>query len=159
MTATGCKDSAPKPAATAGSSAPVATTAPTASAPTAIKDPDGRYKLFSDPRIKNAPAAGFKVGNGQVFSVEYPSGTDTVFYDLSFVDRDGVVRPAKSSSLVTKDQMLHSSEIVVFDSDADGRPGFMSIHTVGTTKVDDSGKVSGQPVRLGVYAVTIETKK
>ena len=63
--------------------------------------------------------------------MEYASGTDTVFYDLSYVDTDGVVRPVQSSSLATKDQMTHSSNIVVFDSKADGRPGFLSLHTVG----------------------------
>ncbi|MBA3818269.1 MAG: hypothetical protein H0X17_05215 [Deltaproteobacteria bacterium] len=160
MIAAGCKEPSEKPAPNPQSSGPGANTSePRTGASSAIKDPEGRYALFSDPRIKKAPAAGLTIGNGQLFTVEYASGTDVVFYEVFFVDRDGVVRSATRGPLVSTDQMIHSSDIMVFDSAADGRPGFVALHTVGTTKVDDDGKMSGSPVRLGMYAVSIETKK
>lgn len=160
VVAVGCKEPAEKPAPTPSSSGSAApTTAPPAGAPSGIKDPDGTYALFSDPRVKKAPAAGLKIGNGQVVTVEYPSGKDVVFYEVFFVDRDGEVRSATRGPLVSQDELTHSSDITVFESNADGRPGFLALHTVGTTKVDDNGKMSGSPVRLGMYAVTIETKK
>lgn len=160
VVAAGCKEPAEKQASTPPSSGSGASTkASPPGAPSAIQDPEGRYALFSDPRIKQAPAAGMKIGNGQVVTVEYPSGKDVVFYEVFYVDQEGVVRPTTRGPLVSTDQIIHKIDIVVFDSDADGRPGFLALHTVGTTKVDDSGKMSGSPVRLGMYAVTIETKK
>ena len=54
----GCDDPAAKLATTAsGSAAGTNAKAAPATTPAAIKDPDGSYALFSDPRIKKAPAA------------------------------------------------------------------------------------------------------
>ncbi len=62
-----------------------------------IKDPTGYYKYFSDASITKQPQKDAVFGNGQKISIEYDGSKskegegDSVFYQLSYVDKEGNV--------------------------------------------------------------------
>ena len=122
---------------------------------TEMKDPAGFYKPFSDPSITQAPAKEMKIGNGQLVSISYDGskGGPSVFYQLSYVDPDGNVRPMTGGPFDSKGNGVFSHEIKVFTSAANDRPGFMEVSTIKGVGM------SGRPVKLGTYAVIFEVSK
>ncbi len=147
-----CKDTPAPGASTAGPS-------PTGAKATAIQDPAGTYKLFSDPSIRKPPAAGITIGGGEVVTVEWDnSKDDSLFYTVHFVDAEGQVRPAANSVFDAKGSGVFTRDMVIFESNADGRPGFLELHSVTHTKLGSDG-VTGDKVKLGMYPVLIKLKK
>jgi hypothetical protein len=145
--------------------APAASTQATPSAgDVAIKDPAGFYKLFSDASITKPPESNLVFGNGQTFTIEYDGSKskegDSVFYQITYVDPEGSVRPITGGSFDGVTRGTFSTDKKVYESAADGRPGFMEVSVVQNAKVvgGDQG-VTGQNVRLGVYPITIESSK
>ncbi len=120
-----------------------------------FKDPAGYYKIFADPSITSGPTKDMKIGNGQMVSLTYDGskGGPSVFYQLSYVDPQGDVRPMTGGPFDAKGNGVFSHAIKVFTSDADGRPGFMEV-----TSIKGAG-MSGTPVRLAVYPVIFEVSK
>lgn len=129
-----------------------------------IKDPEGFYKPFSDASITKPPASNMVFGNGQTFTIEYDGSKskegDSVFYQITYVDPKGSVRPITGGSFDGVTRGTFSTNKKIYESAADGRPGFMEVSVVQNAKVvgGDQG-VTGQNVRLGVYPITIETSK
>ena len=124
-----------------------------ASVPAAeIKDPGGFYKVFSDPSITNGPAKDMKIGNGQLVSVTYDGskGGPSLFYQLAYIDPEGDVRSITGGPFDAKEKGVFSSDIKVFTSEANGRPGFMVVNTV--SGVGMAGKI----VKLAVFPVVYE---
>lgn len=113
-----------------------------------IKDPNGYYKTFSDASITKPPAKDMKIGNGQLVSISYDGskGGPSLFYQLSYIDPQGDVRPITGGPFDSKGTGLFTRDIKVYTSDANGRPGFMEITTVS----------SGKLVKLGMYSVVFE---
>ena len=120
-----------------------------------IKDPNGFYKPFSDASVTQAPAKDMKIGNGQLVSISYDGskGGPSVFYQLSYIDPEGNVRPITGGPFDAKGNGVFTRDIKVFTSEANGRPGFIEVSTVA-----GSG-MSGTPVKLGTYPVVFEISK
>jgi hypothetical protein len=128
----------------------------------AVVDPDGTYKYFSDPSITKAPEKNAKFGNGQTISVEYDGSKspdedgDILSYQLYYVQEDGKVQPMGGGTMEGKTSGTFSTSDMVFNSSANGRPGFIEITTVTDSGLSDSGQITGKNVVLGMYPITFE---
>ena len=102
-----------------------------------------------------------KIGNGQLVSITYDGskGGPSLFYQLSYVDPQGNVRPMTGGPFDSKGNGLFTRDIKVFTSDANGRPGFMEISTVSGSGLSPEGKILGTNVKLGTYPVVFEVAK
>jgi hypothetical protein len=128
----------------------------------AVIDPNGEYKLFSDPSIIKQPEKNAVFGNGQTISLEYDqskgeAGT-ALFYKLYYVDKKGVVFQLTDSRFETKAGNTYSTSNKVFNSDADGLNGFMEVFFVKDAKITNE-TATGTTVKLGMYAIKFETDK
>lgn len=150
-----CKDD--RGGSTPGSVSTTPGAAPAASS--SIKDPLGSYKPFTDPKIRKPPAAGITIGGGERVTVEWETTADDIlFYSVYYVDSEGDVRPVTNSSFVAKGGGVFTADIVVYDSAADGRPGFLALSAVTNTRMGSDG-ITGDTVKLGMYPVRIKLKK
>lgn len=139
-----------KPA--ANNDSPAATQ--TQSQPT-VKDPNGDYKLFSDPSVTKHPEANVKFGNGQVLSFEYDGSKTnndayaTLSYQLYYIDDSGSVQPIGGGNMEGKDgkgTFKTAEGDKVFNSSAKGKSGFFELQgTYGTTNV-----------KLGMYPIKFD---
>ncbi|MEP6603471.1 MAG: hypothetical protein ABJB69_05960 [Spartobacteria bacterium] len=122
---------------------------------TEIKDPAGYYKVFCDPSITNGPAKDMKIGKGQLVSMTYDGskGGPSLFYQLSYVDPTGNVRPITGGPFDAKEKSVFTRDIKVFTSEADGRAGFMEVSTIS------GAGMAGKPVRLAVFPVVYEISR
>lgn len=127
----------------------------------AVNDPNGEYKLFSDPSITKKPEAGVEFGNGQVLSFDYDgskSNNDSsakITYDLFYIQDNGSVIPMGGAPLegTGSGTFKTADSDRVFKSEANGRKGFMQLTVTSDTKFDGNKYTSDQ-VKLGTYAVT-----
>jgi|GEM_PF-2239809 len=151
-----CKGNTAAPPPGAGS----ATLGATATAKAgALQDPTGVYKPFSDASIRKPPVDGMTIGGGELVTVEWNNTKDdSLFYTVHYVDAEGVVRPVANSVFDAKGGGVFTRDLVVYDSKADGRPGFLELHSVTNTKMGSDG-VTGDKVKLGMYPVLIKLKK
>lgn len=129
-----------------------------------IKDPDGYYKYFSDASITKPPQKDAPFGNGQTISLEYDGSKskegDSLFYQLSYVDKDGSVLPITGGAFTGVTKGTFSTNGKVFTSDADGRPGFIEVSIVQNARVvGGEAGVAGKNVKLGVYPIKFEVSK
>lgn len=131
-----------------------------------IKDPAGYYKYFSDPSITKQPQKDAVFGNGQKISIEYDGSKstetegDSVFYQLSYVDTEGEVRPVTGGPFDGMTKGTFSTDSKVYDSDADGRPGFMEVSIVQNAKVVGGEQgITGTRVKLGMYPIKFDVSK
>ncbi len=132
----------------------------------AIKDPNGYYNYFSDPSITKQPQKDAVFGNGQTISIEYDGskskegGGDSVFYQLSYVDPEGNVRPVTGGPFEGMTKGTFSTNSKVYTSQADGRPGFMEVSIVRNAKfVGGEQGVTGEKLKLGMYPIKYEISK
>ena len=130
----------------------------------AIKDPDGYYKYFSDASITKPPQKDAPFGNGQTISLEYDGSKskegDSLFYQLSYVNKDGSVLPVTGGAFTGVTRGTFSTNGKVFTSDADGRPGFIEVSIVQNARVvGGEAGVAGKNVKLGVYPIVFEVSK
>ena len=129
----------------------------------AVVDPDGTYKLFSDPSVTKYPEAGALFGNGQTLTFEYDgSKTDndpdaTLSYQLFYIMDNGKVAPMGGGNVEGsggKGTFTMSNK--VFDSAARGRKGFLELQGTYAASASDSGQISGKNVKLGMYSITFD---
>ncbi len=130
----------------------------------AIKDPKGTYKYYSDASITKQPQKGALFGNGQEISIEYDGSKskegDSVFYQLSYVDPEGSVRPVTGGPFEGTTKGTFRTDSKVYTSGADGRPGFMEVSIVQNAKVVGGEKgVTGTRVKLGMYPITFDVSE
>ncbi len=120
-----------------------------------IKDPAGYYKVFCDPSITNGPAKDMNIGKGQIVSLTYDGskGGPSLFYQLSYVDSTGDVRPITGGPFDAKEKGVFTRDIKVFTSEADGRPGFMEVSTISGVGM------AGKPVKLATFPVVFEISR
>ncbi|MEP6811307.1 MAG: hypothetical protein ABI992_13770 [Chthoniobacterales bacterium] len=120
-----------------------------------IKDPAGYYKIFCDPSITNGPAKDMKIGKGQIVSLTYDGskGGPSLFYQLSFVDPTGDVRPITGGPFDAKEKGVFARDIKVFTSEADGRPGFVEVSTISGVGM------AGKKVKLAIFPVVFEISR
>lgn len=129
----------------------------------AVVDPEGIYKLFSDPSITKHPEDGVKFGNGQVLTFEYDGSKTandpdaTLSYQLFYIMDNGKVAPMGGGNVEGKGGMgTYTISNKVFDSAAKGRKGFLELQGTYDAGVSDSGQISGKNVKLGMYSVTFD---
>lgn len=123
-----------------------------------VKDPTGYYKLFSDPSITQHPADGAMIGDGATISFKYDGSKSRqpaiLDYQLFYVDKEGEVRPIGGGSFDDQGGGLYSKIVTVYDTPANGRPGFLRLSTVSSAKAD--GPITGSETTLGMYSVHLK---
>lgn len=133
----------------------------------ALVDPEGTYKLFSDPSITKHPEAGFVVGGGEPFSVDYDGSksagsTDAILsYQLYYIQDDGKVINFTGGTLQGQGgKGTFTADGKVFTSAADGRKGFVEVTvTYGVTFDAAAKKYNGTTTKLGMYSVKFKVSE
>lgn len=130
-----------------------------------IKDPNGDYKLFSDPSITKPPTKDEVLGGGKAISLEYDGSKSkegsSLFYKTYYVDKENEVHMITGSSFsgITKGTFTTSDK--VFDSSADGRPGFLEVYIIKAAATDASAggpsALDSTPIKLGMYAIKLKS--
>ena len=129
---------------------------------TKITDPRGDYVLRSDAAITLPPAPNITIGDGTLIEVGYDGSKGTgLAYQLFYVRADGSVRSITNASFDDLGGGKFSRDIVVFDADADGRPGFIELSTMLIPDgVTVEQKVSNAKfITLGMYPVRYRVKQ
>ena len=114
------------------------------------------YELFSSDLITSAPEPGAVYGDGSTLTFGLAMGTGySPTLDLTYVSDDGTPIVMGGQNLTDNGDGTYSNNLNVFDSDADGRPGFASIVVVkdDTFEAPAGQETASQPI-LGVYCVT-----
>ena len=114
------------------------------------------YELFSSDLVTSAPEPGAVYGDGSTLSFTLAMGAG--YYptlDLTYVNDAGTPVILGGQNLLDNGDGTYSNNLNVFDSDADGRPGFASIVVVkdDTFEAPAGQETASQPI-LGVYCVT-----
>ncbi|MBA3679229.1 hypothetical protein H0W80_03525, partial [Candidatus Saccharibacteria bacterium] len=130
-----------------------------------INDPQGEYKLFSDQSITKVPTKDEVIGGGKAISIEYDGSKSkedsSLFYTLYYVDKEGDVRQVTGSSFTGINKGTFTTSDKVFDSNANGRPGFLKVYIIKSAAIDPaaggSSALNSTPIGLGMYAVTIKS--
>ncbi|MCB1209095.1 MAG: hypothetical protein KDK97_07195 [Verrucomicrobiales bacterium] len=129
-----------------------------ASAEVAINDPTGYYKLFSDPSVTQHPKENVTVGDGSAISFTYDGSKSRqpaiLDYQLFYVDKQGEVRPIGGGSFDAADNGVYSKVIAVYDTPANGRPGFLKLSTVSS--ISSNGPITGSEIQLGMYPIRLQ---
>jgi len=116
--------------------------------------PQEGYELFSSEIVVAAPADGAVYGDGTPISWTFADGTVTTVadVDMSYINEAGDAIPMGGIFLEDFGDNEWGSTLNVFTSDADGRPGFM---TLGLTQ-DADATGSGEREIVGTYCVTFK---
>jgi hypothetical protein len=169
ITACDSKKDAAAPAGATSSSAAPASAAPAAASTAfdtvaSLENANDPKKLFADPSVTKFPAANFVYGNGQTLSVEYDGSKskagDSLFFDLMMINPDGVVVQVGSNVFDGKvpDRVFTKSN-KIFNSDVDGRSGFVEIKVVQNSGLDADGKISGKNLMIARFPIKFEASK
>lgn len=116
------------------------------------------YDLFSSDLVTAAPESGAVYGDGSTLSFTLAIGAGySPTLDLTYVSDDGTPIILGGQNLLDQGGGVYSNNLNVFDSDADGRPGFASVVVVadGTFTNPAGQEGASQPI-LGVYCVTFK---
>lgn len=114
------------------------------------------YELFSSDLVTAAPEPGAVYGDGSTLSFTLAMGPGySPTLDLTYVSEDGTPIIMGGQNLLDNGDGTYSNNLNVFDSDADGRPGFASVVVVkdDTFQAPAGQENASQPI-LGVYCVT-----
>lgn len=123
--------------------------------------PTGGFGLHSDPAMTLVPEPGAVFGDGSTLAFQYTAeGLDpyaTFGYDLAYIQDDGnaiVMGGAPFFEADTSTGTFSTSD-AVFDSNADGRPGIMTITVTSDGSIGDDGAMTATTVELGQYCLTL----
>ena len=114
------------------------------------------YELFSSDLVTSAPEPGAVYGDGSTLSFTLAMGAGySPTLDLTYVNDAGTPVILGGQNLLDNGDGTYSNNLNVFDSDADGRPGFASVVVVkdDTFEAPAGQEAASQPI-LGVYCVT-----
>ena len=114
------------------------------------------YELFSSDLVTSAPEPGAVYGDGSTLSFTLAMGAGySPTLDLTYVNDAGTPVILGGQNLLDNGDGTYSNNLSVFDSDADGRPGFASVVVVkdDTFEAPAGQEAASQPI-LGVYCVT-----
>jgi hypothetical protein len=128
----------------------------------ALIDPRGDYVLRSDPVITLAPTPDLVIGDGALLTLGYDGSKGVgLGFQLFYIRDDGTVEALHLASFDDKGGGKFARNIVVFDSDADGRPGFMELSTMFTPPGTQPSEAIAKSkfVSLGMYPVRYRLKK
>jgi hypothetical protein len=114
------------------------------------------YELFSSDLVTSAPESGAVYGDGSTLSFTLAMGAGySPTLNLTYVSDDGTPIIMGGQNLLDQGDGVYSNNLNVFDSDADGRPGFASVVVVKDDSFEAPAgqETASQPI-LGVYCVT-----
>ena len=112
--------------------------------------PQGGYELSSSDVFSAVPESGAVWGDGTPISWTFADGgAHIIGVDMSYVNDAGDAIPMSGIFLDDMGGGTVSSSLLVFDSDTDGRPGFMTLTETDGTKTET----------LGVYCVTFKVSE
>lgn len=158
------KESVPQAQAPANAS-PAAAPVPAAMDNVAsLENANDPKKLFADPSISKHPVKDLVYGNGQTLSIEYDGSKsktgEPVFFDLTMIRPDGIVVQVGSDTFdgKTPDRVFTKSN-KVFNSDVEGRPGFVEINIVQNSGLDAKGQITGKNLMIGRFPIKFEASK
>lgn len=123
-----------------------------------LVDPDGVYKVYSDPSITKFPEAGVEFGNGQTLTFEYDGSKTngdeyaTLSYQLFYIQADGKVQPMTGGNLEGKNKGTFTVSDKVYNSSAKGANGFLELAGTYDTSASE-GQITGKDVKLGMYPI------
>jgi hypothetical protein len=132
------------------------------SATVPLVDPSATYAPRSDPSITQQPAGDLLIGDGSRVSIGYDGSKGTgLSYSLFYIQDNGTVVPMTGGFFTDEGSGSFAATIFVYNSDADGRSGFMELETVlmppGTTA--ENAMQKAKTVSLGMYAVRFQVAK
>ncbi|MBU1586953.1 MAG: hypothetical protein KKH51_03290 [Actinobacteria bacterium] len=114
------------------------------------------YEEFSSDLITSAPESGAVYGDGSTLTFGLAMGAG--YYptlDLTYLTTEGTPVILGSQNLLDNGDGTYSNNLNVFDSDADGRPGFASVVIVKDDTFDSpAGQESASQPILGTYCIT-----
>ena len=165
--ALGCdakKETAAQAPASANAPAAVATAPAAMDTVASLENANDTKKLFADPSITKHPAKNLVYGNGQTLSIEYDGSKskvgDPVFFDLTMIRPDGIVVQVGSDTFDGKTpERVFSKSNKVFNSDVDGRSGFVEINIVQNSGLDGKGQIVGKNLMIGRFPIKFEAGK
>jgi hypothetical protein len=152
-----CSGGGDEPADVPGSDQPAATTPASTSAPSATGAaapagdcptvPQAGYELSSSDVFSAVPDSGAVWGDGTLISWTFADGGEHIVgVDMSYVNDAGDAIPMSGIFLDDMGGGTVGSTLLVFDSDTNGRPGFMTLTETEGTDAET----------LGVYCVTFK---
>lgn len=143
----------------AADSSNTSSSAQQSSADAKLDDPDGVYKLYSDPSVSKYPEANVEFGNGQTLTFEYDGSKTnndeyaTLSYQLYYIQDDGKVQPMGGGNMEGRGKGTFTVSNSVFNSNAKDRSGFLELEGTYTSGT------SGTNVKLGMYAIKFDVSE
>ncbi|MES1171386.1 MAG: hypothetical protein ABUL56_03390 [Actinomycetota bacterium] len=133
--------------ATSTSATSTAVAAPAGDCPTV---PQEGYELSSSDVFSEVPASGAVWGDGTLISWTFADGAEHIVgVDMSYVNEAGDAIPMSGIFLDDMGGGTVGSTLLVFDSNTNGRPGFMTLTETEGTDTET----------LGVYCVTFKVSE
>jgi hypothetical protein len=127
-----------------------------------LNDPNGDYKLFSDASVTKHPSDNVKFGNGQTLTFEYDGSKTnndeytTLSYQLFYIQDNGSVIPMGGGNVEGRGKGEFTLSDKVFNSSAKDRKGFLELQATHDGKVSESGQITANTVKLGMYSVVFD---
>ena len=117
------------------------------------------WDLMIDPALSTHPENGVTFGDGSTLEFTYdefdPERSPTFGYDLGYIQDDGAVIPMGGAFFDNDDVGNFSTSNNVFDSNAFGRYGFMSVSITQDASFDGDS-YDAENIVLGVLCVKFE---
>ena len=117
------------------------------------------WELTVDPALSAHPENGATFGDGSTLEFTYdefdPERSPTFGYDLGYIQDDGAVIPIGGAFFDNDEAGNFSTSNNVFDSNAFGRYGFMSVSITQDASFDGDA-YDAENIVLGVFCVKFE---
>ena len=117
------------------------------------------WDLMVDPALSTHPENGATFGDGSTLEFTYdefdPERSPTFGYELGYIQDDGAVIPMGGAFFDNDDAGNFSTSNNVFDSNAFGRYGFMSVNLTQDVSFDGNA-YDGENIVLGVFCLKFE---
>lgn len=122
--------------------------------------PQEGYDLYSTDQVVEVPADGAVYGDGTPVSWTFTGPVEgTPDVDMYYVNSAGDAIAMGGIFLEDFGANTWGSTLNVFDSAADGRPGFMVLGLTHDAAGDGNGNISGTHEIVGVYCVTYKVSE
>ena len=116
------------------------------------------WEEFADPALTTVPERGAKFGNGSatldfVYADNDDSRYPTYGYQLAYIQGDGGVIPMGGNNFYDVVDGAFSTSDEIFESNADGRYGFMSVSVTQDPSIDDANNMDAATTELGIFCI------
>jgi hypothetical protein len=111
--------------------------------PPVVSDPTGEWAIMRDPALRKAPEPCSTIGGSGSTVLAYDSAAGTsIGWETFYVGTDGVVHQGGSGFFQGREGTFET-ELGVFDTDADGKAGFLRLEALSNAKSDPTGVTAG----------------